>query len=817
MKTRNSTKSKLLSSVIALVLCVSMLIGATFAWFTDTASTGVNKIQAGNLDVELEYTTDFTNWATVQDKTDLFKNDTLWEPGHTEVAYLRIRNAGSLALNYNLLVYAAAEVGAINVNNEQFKLSQHLKFAVKALDAAPTAAMTREEARAATASPLTLGQSALNATKMEPNSEQYLALVVYMPETVGNVANAKSGTASIDLKIQVNATQATAESDSFNDQYDADANGSPDHPEFDVPIETVETQSGVLPSTVTEDGKKRVSNQTTVDAGGIKVTYDSGVKLAENKADNESVGAATTADAKQGLVYTGTESDHSNITISGNDTLAVYELTLPVAQDNTVLVKIQDNIGVNQVIDSIYHNGTALINGTPDNGASVTDDEGYYQYNRSTGDLDIWVLHASEIAVKFTSLFAGGTGTEADPYQIATAQQFANIYYAYDGNHFKLMNDIMVSSVYTVEWVKCATPYLANGTFDGNNHTITVSDGSYDVNLFYSIWDATIKNLNVVLDYSLTVYCDDTVTFDNVDVSGGFTVTGNEGAYVIYDFATTLNFIDCVADVEMNGTSYNAVFVGYVNWGQTDVGTLNFTRCENKGTLVCNYAAMFIGNPNAYNVVCNAYDCVNSGTIQATNTNVVFNYYYAVTSNCYSTFKINGTVYNDIADGRSSAPSCFEDTVVTTTGQAIQGPQNTGMALTQNADGTFSIRDATIDGATVDHYTVYVGVYAALKAGGSSRNYVTETISASDESRTTTLKNLKFVDADWVKAHTDAVLGKLAGNVTYTSYDETYYMLVSPETDTLNGKAKAPQMIYVVAYDASNKTLASAQLLGNIA
>ena len=53
MKTRNSTKSKLLSSVIALVLCVSMLIGATFAWFTDTASTAVNKIQAGNLDVKL--------------------------------------------------------------------------------------------------------------------------------------------------------------------------------------------------------------------------------------------------------------------------------------------------------------------------------------------------------------------------------------------------------------------------------------------------------------------------------------------------------------------------------------------------------------------------------------------------------------------------------------------------------------------------------------------------------------------------------------------------------------------------------------------
>ena len=54
MTSSKSTKRALLTSVLALLMCVTMLIGTTFAWFTDTASTAVNKIQAGNLKVDLE-------------------------------------------------------------------------------------------------------------------------------------------------------------------------------------------------------------------------------------------------------------------------------------------------------------------------------------------------------------------------------------------------------------------------------------------------------------------------------------------------------------------------------------------------------------------------------------------------------------------------------------------------------------------------------------------------------------------------------------------------------------------------------------------
>ena len=51
--TKTNSKKALLSSAFALVLSAAMLIGTTFAWFTDTASTGVNKIVSGNLKVDI--------------------------------------------------------------------------------------------------------------------------------------------------------------------------------------------------------------------------------------------------------------------------------------------------------------------------------------------------------------------------------------------------------------------------------------------------------------------------------------------------------------------------------------------------------------------------------------------------------------------------------------------------------------------------------------------------------------------------------------------------------------------------------------------
>ena len=119
MNNKRATKRALLTSVMALVMCVVMLVGTTFAWFTDTASTGVNKIQAGNLDIELQYATAWdgttgapTAWADAEGQTLTFKtkdnratDKILWEPGCRYVLpELRIVNKGNLALKYKITV-----------------------------------------------------------------------------------------------------------------------------------------------------------------------------------------------------------------------------------------------------------------------------------------------------------------------------------------------------------------------------------------------------------------------------------------------------------------------------------------------------------------------------------------------------------------------------------------------------------------------------------------------------------------------------------------------------------------------------------------
>ena len=242
MNTKKATKRALLTSVMALVMCVVMLVGTTFAWFTDTASTGVNKIQAGNLDVELEYKNSDTAVFTKADKdTKVFKDGALWEPGHVEYVVLKISNVGNLALKYKLGINIADEKGSTNVFDKPFKLSDYIRFAVLEGDKTTVSDGT-EFKRETLMNDVTDANSKLIKdgytsveTPLYPKvtpavdgqaSEKVVTLVVWMPKSVGNEANYDATVAEapvINLGINVAATQATAEFDSFDDQYDKGA------------------------------------------------------------------------------------------------------------------------------------------------------------------------------------------------------------------------------------------------------------------------------------------------------------------------------------------------------------------------------------------------------------------------------------------------------------------------------------------------------------------------------------------------------------------------------------------------------------------
>ena len=227
--TKANNKKALLSSAFALVLSVAMLIGTTFAWFTDTASTAVNKIQAGNLDVKLMYSTDMETWKEATSTTQLFNDDALWEPGHTEVVYLKIVNNGSLALKYATEFAHNYNVSkGKSVLGNYYYVGDYLKVGTADVEVAFTsreaawAAISGTEKALKKGVQLTDGWNVLEAGK----STNPFAVVLYMPTTVGNEANAKSKTwvsKITGIGLEVHASQATVENDSFGNTYDKDA------------------------------------------------------------------------------------------------------------------------------------------------------------------------------------------------------------------------------------------------------------------------------------------------------------------------------------------------------------------------------------------------------------------------------------------------------------------------------------------------------------------------------------------------------------------------------------------------------------------
>ena len=242
--TKTNSKKALLSSAFALVLSVAMLIGTTYAWFTDTASTAVNKIQSGNLKVGFQYWNG-EKYVDAKDAT-LFSEETLWEPGHTEVVYLKVINQGNLALKYRLNTINTFEYQyAKNSDGNQILLSKYLKIGIAdGKNAAEGVYATREEAIAAAADNLVSYDSCTKDNTLLPattdsESADYFAFVVYMPTDVGNEANwdkSKSyGAPWIRFNLALNATQASYENDSFDNKYDegvpypiagVDANGT---------------------------------------------------------------------------------------------------------------------------------------------------------------------------------------------------------------------------------------------------------------------------------------------------------------------------------------------------------------------------------------------------------------------------------------------------------------------------------------------------------------------------------------------------------------------------------------------------------------
>ena len=231
MTNTKSTKRALFSSVLALILCFAMLIGTTYAWFTDSVITGSNVIQTGNLDIEIDYTLDGTEWNTLDGANDLFQKG-LWEPGHTEVVALRITNNGSLALKYTAKMNVIEEVVGKTKDGDDIVLSDILMVSTVVYetdetgDNAVSLVFQDENAESTWDNAITTEFKNLDvfgeaSQELAPGGSKYVLVKVDMPTYVGNEANHDGvNVPSIEFGINVLATQTAYESDTYGNGYD---------------------------------------------------------------------------------------------------------------------------------------------------------------------------------------------------------------------------------------------------------------------------------------------------------------------------------------------------------------------------------------------------------------------------------------------------------------------------------------------------------------------------------------------------------------------------------------------------------------------
>ena len=402
MTNRKSTKRALLGSVMAMVLCLAMLVGATFAWFTDTASTGVNKIQAGNLDIEIQDETgkaiDTLAWAT-KDGTAFAEDGKtpLWEPGCTyTLTPFQIVNKGNLALKYKIVVTGLeGDSGLLKVITFTYKTADGATFDIHQ-------------------------EGHLTAKGTDKASTGLITLTGKMDTAAGNDYMGKE---LKNITITVVATQDTVESDSFNNQYDKNAT----YPVADfTSLQKAFEGSGVYNVTdnidVTGTLKLTGFNALTLDATGK--TVSNAMDLWDKEPGDWSLVSARNS---------------SYLTIAGGD-FAAKENDCYAAdvQDGAKLV-IEDGTFTGNIHAVYVFEGTAYIKGGffsvqqkyPD--ASKADEFvlNCYDANREAGTAKIIVTGGTFVNFNPADCYAEGAHTNfvADGYKVVSETHGTDVWY----------------------------------------------------------------------------------------------------------------------------------------------------------------------------------------------------------------------------------------------------------------------------------------------------------------------------------------------------------------------------------------------------
>ena len=681
----NNVKRSFLTSLISLVLCLTMFLGTTFAWFTDIVVSGGNIIQSGKLDAEMYWSDEYlastdSGWTQVKDNKPIFTYDN-WEPGYTEIKYIKVANAGNLNFKWKLSIEAEGKVTDLSdvidvyyVNPVNGELTKQA-LAARTPDGKLTDVLANK--------------TATEGDQLTPGGSVVLAIAFHMDELAGNEYQKKS-LCDKGFSLKLLATQATGENDSFDDQYDKESEwpeipSAGNNASADVPTDT----NGV------------VTTATTITGNGMSATVPAGTQL-------------TQGTNKLTLSVNNVEDSKANVTLAEGEELRALDVhiygvaegnTTPIAVTLTEALPKGLNIG-NYTLHHVEDGQTVPMNLLADGATPVHND---FTYDPVTGDVVLYLKSFSEFALVaepakwegnrdyswYTNAVAPVDGEAVTEYIIANADQLAafsaivggmakkdseGIIYtstgvdekatvvqdSFAGKTVKLIADIKICDTneyygdasengivfYPIgywnsdeDYVKHHTGvssgfYTFSGTFDGNGHTISdfyqntwemkgdhnwydAKDEYYrdGMGLFGRVYKGTVKNLTV----------------KNFSSDGEIATTGVIAAYA--DGATFENIaiFDCNPRVYNIG---NGGIVGCVGW------------YAKEAELKTTFKNITVDNSNKISALWGSYDVACGGIVgQYYPTSGQSSYEYPVNGgidfvNCHISAVMD--VYNDV-------------------------------------------------------------------------------------------------------------------------------------------------------------------------
>lgn len=438
MNERKATKRALLTSITALVMCVVMLAGTTFAWFTDTAKTNVNRIEAGKLDVQLMMKDNSGRWVNAEGETLKWvkaqggeNQAILWEPGaEYKLPELKIVNNGNLKLKYKIVITGASgDVDLLNVIDFSAEITGVNNAVFSNVNVRDNNPVVYDKA-------------------LEPNKEDVIALSGKMQTSANNTYMSKTISG---ISITVYAAQATGEYDSISNQYDAAAAYPTVAPVLNLNTEqSVTLTSNALPATtISESGAVSTIPADTTMQNGSGVISGTDGKL-------ERVIKTTIATNPATGVDTATYDISYNFTQNGT--------TTEVTEFSAIVTNVlQLASGLENVAVTHTHGSTTMQMIPAQTEDANTD--GHFYYNKTTGKLTIWSMQYSAFAVSYKANFAAVVnGQFFNTLSDAVAA-------AEDGDTITLLRDVSSGRIILED---------KSITVDLNGHTLT-STSAYGV------------------------------------------------------------------------------------------------------------------------------------------------------------------------------------------------------------------------------------------------------------------------------------------------------------------------------------------------